>query len=431
MLAENSFNRFCSKAFFGNRSSGCCQSLGNKDKPIFQAKSLSAIMNEIQSETSAAENKLQNLLTQLGAGVHAGNLKALVRRNCFLMKCSDQLSIPQVERGKVCLDFESREPGGSFSAPEAVLKSYVLLSARHVTAASGAPHPVHGASGMAGVGNSIALIALGHDGGIRAHFIDGVLYMAIGVTATVGDVAKELEKIMRFTGATTNAGKVQLSTSLADVVSIAAIWFQGKQILFLIDDIWPNAAGPLGYLTELEGLLQGIQESRIAISTRSLQIAAKVGSQVDFAARDPSGPTSVAMLTAHAAPAQPLSKGDLEAAQGILDLCAGLPFALSIVVEAVFLRVSAGFTFEYACQGVSGEMYPGTSFLDAAIGVSLSSLEGELGKSRTLISRTREGSYTDAILDSDCLLLPNIRKNHEMENRSAVAWRETGGVLMY
>lgn len=126
---------------------------------------------------------------------------------------------------------------------------------------------------MAGVGKSTALIGIAHDRDIREHFVHGVLFLSIGVAATVGDVTNELEKIMRFTGAATHADKVQSSASMADAVSKAAIWFRGKRILFLIDDIWPNAFGPQGYLPELEGLLQGSEDSRIVISTRSLQIA--------------------------------------------------------------------------------------------------------------------------------------------------------------
>lgn len=76
---------------------------------------------------------------------------------------------------------------------------------------------------MADVGKSIALIGIAHDRDIREHFVHGVLFMSIGVSATVGDVTKELEKILRFTGATTHADKVQSSASLADAVSNAAV----------------------------------------------------------------------------------------------------------------------------------------------------------------------------------------------------------------
>lgn len=81
-LAENSFDKYSSKEFIENSSRGCPH-LVNEGSRLFQAKSLTAIMNEIQKETSGAENKLQHLLTQLGAGIHAGNLQSSIHDHCF------------------------------------------------------------------------------------------------------------------------------------------------------------------------------------------------------------------------------------------------------------------------------------------------------------------------------------------------------------
>lgn len=78
---------------------------------------------------------------------------------------------------------------------------------------------------------------------------------------------------------------------------------------------------------------------------------------------------------ARAAPGVHQRKQDIDTARGILDLRSGLPIALSITGEAVSLRVSSGLPFEYGCQTyleeLSAEMYPGASFLDAAVRVSL------------------------------------------------------------
>lgn len=108
--------------------------------------------------------------------------------------------------------------------------------ARRASGATGTHLPVHGVSGMTGVGKTIALTGLGHDPDIKAHFLHGVLFMAVGAKATVGRLTSELCKIMRGTGAVDSAKKVQSSKSLSDAVSIAAIWFHGKRIMFLIDD---------------------------------------------------------------------------------------------------------------------------------------------------------------------------------------------------
>lgn len=77
------------------------------------------------------------------------------------------------------LEFDSRDEDGKLCAPEGHLKSTELASAtsNSVIAARGAERPeiIHGASGMAGVGKTTALIALGHDQDVQDHFSDGVL----------------------------------------------------------------------------------------------------------------------------------------------------------------------------------------------------------------------------------------------------------------
>lgn len=295
--------------------------------------------------------------------------------------------------GEAQLDFESKDTGGNFSAPEASLKSLVFINAtsNHAAMATGvrrlgAERRVHGVSGMAGAGKTMALIGLGHDEDIRTHFVDGVLYMSIGATATVEHVTGQLSKIMRVTGATESAASVLSSTFVADAVTKAAIWFQGKRILFVIDDIWPSSTSPEGYLPELEGLLRGSPESRIVISTRNLLISAHDGSRVDFGARDPRGPISKAIFMAHAAPDMIPSESSLAASQGILDLCSGLPIALSVAGSMVSMYMKMGLEYESACRmyldEISSEMelYPGASFLDSAIRVSLSVLEADFEK---------------------------------------------------
>ncbi len=91
---------------------------------------------------------------------------------------------------------------------------------------------------------------------------------------------------MRLTGAIESVGPVESSTSLREAVDYAFRWFQNKKCLFLIDDLWPTEACPTGYLSELQQLLRESPESRMAVSTRSVNIAVGAGSIVDFGARD-------------------------------------------------------------------------------------------------------------------------------------------------
>lgn len=373
-----------------------------KGKRFFKSKTLSAVMRDIPHETKDIETRLQHLLTQLtvvlkaeemesnmqnSMALQSGDLRSTIEEHCSPHEIFRPAFNAPMLPGKVHLDFETKD------APEASFKSQVIISTspRHVTVARGASttgvqFPLHGVSGMAGVGKTIALIGLGHDDDIMSHFRQGVLFMRAGATATVRHLTSELCKIMRVTSASTSADEVKSSKSLADAVSNAAVCFHGKRILFLINDIWPSSYRPEGYLPELEGLLEGSPESHIAISTRSVHVAAVGGSHVDFGARDPYGPISVAIFMTHAAPKLDHNDKHLEAARGILTLCFGLPISLSIAGAAVSVRMNSGLEFDQACRmyfdQISDEMalYPGTQFLENAIRLSLATLEAESEK---------------------------------------------------
>ncbi len=198
----------------------------------------------------------------------------------------------------VNLDFETRDAEGQFVTPEGVLKYKILssISTKTAAAATGAPNPVHGVVGMAGVGKTIALQSLTSDKDIRERFPDGIQYISLGQDATAQTAVKEIARAMTMTGASASIARVENSTSLNEAVTHAIKWFQDKRCLFLIDDMWPTDDSATGFLTDIRLLLQGSPESRMAVSTRSTKIAVGAGSIVDFAARDPLGPVSVAIF---------------------------------------------------------------------------------------------------------------------------------------
>ncbi len=99
-----------------------------------------------------------------------------------------------------------------------------------------------------------------------------------------------------LTGATVSVTPVESSTSLREAVDYAFQWFQNKKCLFLIDDIWPTDACPTGYFSDLRQLLRASPKSRMAVSTRSVNVAFGAGSIVNFGARDPLGPVSVGIF---------------------------------------------------------------------------------------------------------------------------------------
>lgn len=154
--------------------------------------------------------------------------------------------------------------------------------------------------------------------------------------------------------------------------------------MFLVDDVWPSAARCEGYLPDIQGILSGSPNSRIAISTRSRDIAAKIGSYVDFGARDPQRPVSLTIFMSHAVPSTRTGDQECGHVRDIIDLCAGLPIALAVAGTGVAYNISRGLGFQCSCrtylEEVSKELHSGASFLGAVIEHSLRTLEEQLEK---------------------------------------------------
>ncbi len=102
----------------------------------------------------------------------------------------------------------------------------------------------------------------------------------------------------------------------------------------------------------------------MAVSTRSVKIAVGAGSIVDFGARAPLGPVSVAIFMAHAMRCSRNSRGDISRSiSKILARCGGLPIALSISGCAVALLVRHSGSFERACDIYVTDLEDGRSCL--------------------------------------------------------------------
>lgn len=188
-----------------------------------------------------------------------------------------------------------------------------------------------GVSGMPGVGKTSALIALGHDRTVRARFPDGVLYLPLGNDPKI---AEELANIMQRTGAKARAATVRNETNLMRAIEEAALWFQGKRHLFLLDDVWPNEDCREGYLPKLRKLLTGSPDSRIVLTTQCTHI----GSHVDFDAREPGGPESAEIQkTCHKESSSNRSNGS---GRGHLDfMCWSSPLRW-LLLGAIFLSTT-------------------------------------------------------------------------------------------
>lgn len=385
---DSTSERFRSLDFSGSSSDGMMQAVANKARRFLKAKGLDKILKDMENETTNVATTLQLQLSQLCTSLKTdkmeGNVRAMFEDNHIPVETFHHgFNAPPLS-GKARFDFESHDGHGYFFAPEGTLRSLVLnsTSPSQVTVARGAPFSVHGVSGMAGVGKTTALVGLAHDPTIQSHFDGGILYMSLGAVATVEHVASSLGQIMRLTGAISRADAVESASSLAIAVSIAADWFNGQRILFLVDDIWPTSSRLQGFLPDLLKLLQGSPESRMALSTRSRTIAVETGSYVDFAARDPQGSVALGIFLSHAGvPGTQCTDCRSDTVRGILDRCGGLPMALAVTGGAVALRIGLGLEFEIACQMylklLVEELNLGASLLDSAISLSLSSLEEE------------------------------------------------------
>lgn len=312
---------------------------------------------------------------------------------------------------KAYIQFDSRDENGMYCAPEGDLKSALLKSTtmHSVIAASGAATSVvivHGASGMAGVGKTTALIALGHDRHVRNIFKDGVLCMVLGADASGKHVTDKLAEIMKFTGAKESATAVRNEDDLKKAVKGAALWFQGKRNLFLIDDIWDQ-----GYLPIFRWILTGSTHSRIVLTTRSRAICScsLVGSYGEFDARDPHGPTSTAIFMGYATKGCHIPEDirekyqALESVQGILGLCAGLPIALGVTGGYVAERVSVGLEFVFVCSSYLKDLQDsvklGSSVLESAINLSLKYLNSAL---KNMTDFTPAAPSADQMYESLC-----------------------------
>ncbi len=307
-------------------------------------------MIAVETQIRQASNLLLHLTTQLTNAVLS--ISESVKEQYRSVFCAPAVS------HAVHLDFETKDAEGQYVTPEGALKHMVLssISSTAVTAASGTLSEACGIVGMAGVGKTVALQGLAADKDIRARFPDGIQYMSLGQEATVQTAIQEVARAMTLCGASETAAKVENSTSLKEAVAFAFTWFQEKECLLLIDDKWPTEECPTGFLTDLRQLLRESPRSRMAISTRSVEIAYGAGLVVDFGAREPLGAVSVNIFMKYAQKSIPLGSapatGDalLPSVTKILQWCAGLPIALSVSGSAVALLVRNVGSLEMACE---------------------------------------------------------------------------------
>ncbi len=422
----------------------CGSSISKLARQLSRANALSEEMDDLETKIEKASGQLQNLVAVLANAVKMEEHQSVVSskiHNLFsasqkshgvLQSKLDKLLITEAKKEvyrpitstpapnhTITLDFDSQDEDGNPVTPEGNLKQSVLSSGffQGVAAETGATTAAYGVLGMAGVGKTVALQGLGHDKDVLKRFPDGVHYMTLGKSATVQTVIREIAKIMTATGASTSLTNVRKSNSLREAVDYAVMWFQGRVSLYLLDDIWPSENLPAGYLQDLRQLLRGSPHSRMAVSTRSVAVANHAGFVVDFAPRDPLGHVSVEIFMAHVSQQSVPQLSSILAcssASKILQICGGLPIALSIAGCAVSVLLRLYGTFEKACNVYSvklekkritiGDKYdPEGKSLNAGILLSLEYLEVEFSQWKAQAYLELEHTITD-LYTSLCVL---------------------------
>ncbi len=164
--------------------------------------------------------------------------------------------------------------------------------------------------------------------------------MTLGQGANLHLVLRELSNILFVSGARTIAATVKGSTTLREAVDAVVLWCQGRVCLFLVDDLWPTKTCKTCFLLNLRQLLRDGPASRMAISTRSTDIAECTGAVVQFGAREPFSTVSLNIVngSCHAWCVRENFGGQApglrNSVQIILDICARLRIALGVTGSA-------------------------------------------------------------------------------------------------
>ena len=358
---------------FGGSRSGLIRVVKSVVQRASRAKSFDVKMSKAEAELNKCSEELRQLINVLTLALKIEETQDIildtrdavsVTRDTVLRieDSNNSTSKPEYRRAvsstlalhhTVVLNFDEIDADGNPATPEGKLKHSVLssLCSTQVAAAVGVMKPTHGVVGMGGVGKTIALQGLAYDIDIRDRFIDGILYMSLGQDANVQKVMDEICRIMRITG----AHVAESFISLRELIEEAAMWFSGKRCLFLVDDVWPTGNRETGYLQEVQEILRESPDSRMAVSTRSVEIARAAGLIVPFDAREPTESMSKTLFMHYVTVCVPSVsytevEAEVESSVGkILLLCGGLPIALAVAGCGVASLAHVHGNFKSAC----------------------------------------------------------------------------------
>lgn len=310
-----------------NSNSNPLKEVKNKASIFFRAISLSSQMEALSSLLVSLFESIITLSSELGDLLTG-----------FDIFTSDSSTIPSLP-DNVVHHFNNLDTMEG-KLLEAVRQGMETGNGKITAATAAATASSHSVSGMGGVGKTCALIGLA--GHLKGFFEGGVYFMKFGADATDETFKRELKWILM------KSGGVRLSEKSFDtvrqVVNIARLWFEGRKVLFVCDDLWEvkeNSCrgNPYRYLEELKPLIDKSNGNYMVISTRSTKIANLAERIVEFGPRSTEGDEAKEYIFAHAKiTSAQLSSCTPEAKIAFTDIlqkCSGFPMTLAVAGNAI------------------------------------------------------------------------------------------------
>lgn len=189
--------------------------------------------------------------------------------------------------------------------------------------------------GPPGVGKTCILKELAINEAVLARFIDGFAYVSLGKDATPRTFMSQLCIILRNFGALNTSQELARNNDLSLVLASVRQWFEGRSVLFLVDDLWSRNGLGAAIIADMMSLCSS--NSSVVFSMRDRRLAANSTELVTVNAREPKGNEARHMLlsSSHFRHDQIVLEENVSAFEMVLELCAGLPLSIVIAGQSV------------------------------------------------------------------------------------------------
>lgn len=295
----------------------------------------------------------------------------------------------------VLLHLNSKDDMGTPTTPEARVKN--VLTSQSTTSI------VVSVYGMPGLGKTCTLRALCTDADIRARFKDGIYVLSLGAEATAETFLNSLCDAVRVSGGCKRAQEMFQEKSVNIVVQKGMEWFDNRQCLFLLDDVWPAGGEGPKFVEHLSRVAASSYGSSMVFSTRDVTLAEHeiVTETVQLCVRRTFGTESRFILLNCGRMQQnyPFSESSELALRSLLEQGGGLPVALSIIGRGArrFIRMFPHDLDKAICAYSNARGTVGQSIVDeeagaygalsVAVGTSLRMLDESIAASGNFDTR--------------------------------------------